>query len=126
MDSLYSRQVGTIGKNAMTKLLKLKILIIGCDTIGVECAKSLALMGIKKLYLYDNNIYNNNYYGRLIYKTGAKKKLSVLCKEFLHILNPELEVEILPKLDKKSIKQWKDSGNLDCIVQTTNNAIEKV
>ena len=58
MDSLYSRQVGTIGKNAMAKLLKLKILIIGCDTIGVECAKSLALMGVKKLYLYDNTIYN--------------------------------------------------------------------
>ena len=126
MDSLYSRQVGTIGKNAMAKLLKLKILIIGCDTIGVECAKSLALMGIKKLYLYDNTIYNRNYYGRLIYKTGAKKKLSVLCKEFLKILNPQLEVEILSSLDKKQIKGFREKKELDGIVQTTNNAIEKV
>ena len=74
MDSLYSRQVGTIGKNAMSKLLKLKILVIGCDTIGVECIKSLSLMGVNKLYLYDNTIYNNKYYGRIIYKTGEKKR----------------------------------------------------
>jgi len=126
MDSLYSRQVGTIGKSAMAKLLKLKILIIGCDTIGVECAKSLALMGINKLYLYDNTFYNNKHFGRLIYKTGEKKKLSILCKEFLGILNPQLEVEILASLDKSYLNKLKESNSLDGIVQTTNNAIEKI
>ena len=126
MDSLYSRQVGTIGKNAMAKLLKLKILIIGCDTIGVECAKSLALMGVKKLYLFDNTIYNTKHYGRLIYKSKSKKKLSVLCKEFLAVLNPQLEVEILGSLNRTQLQDFKMAGDLDGIVQTSTKAIENI
>ena len=33
--------------------MELKVLILGCDTEGMECAKSLALMGVK-MYLFDN------------------------------------------------------------------------
>ena len=73
--------------------------------VGVECIKSLSLMGVNKLYLYDNTIYNNKYYGRIIYKTGEKKKLSVLAMEFAKTLNPQISVEILGSLDKKEIKK---------------------
>ena len=39
MDNLYSRQIGTIGKKSMNKLLNLKVLVIGCGATGMECVK---------------------------------------------------------------------------------------
>ena len=54
MEYLYSRQIGALGKCTMTHISNLETIIIGCDTIGVETAKSLVLMGIKKIYLHDS------------------------------------------------------------------------
>jgi molybdopterin/thiamine biosynthesis adenylyltransferase len=42
MDALYSRQIGVLGKNAMKHISNLNVVIMGCDTIGIETAKSLA------------------------------------------------------------------------------------
>ena len=51
MNNLYSHNWCN-RHDAMKKLMELKVLILGCDTEGMECAKSLALMGVKKcIYL---------------------------------------------------------------------------
>ena len=42
---LYSRQIGTFGMDAMEKLLKLKVLIVGMRGLGVETAKNIILSG---------------------------------------------------------------------------------
>ena len=64
--SLYSRQIGAIGSDTMGKLSNLKAYILDLDTIGLETAKCLCLLGIKKLYINDkrkitNTIKGNNY-----------------------------------------------------------------
>ena len=51
--NLYSRQIGTFGLEAMGKLMKLKVLIIGMRGLGVETAKNLILAGPKSVTIYD-------------------------------------------------------------------------
>ena len=51
--NLYSRQIGTFGLEAMGKLMKLKVLIVGMRGLGVETAKNLILAGPKSVTLYD-------------------------------------------------------------------------
>ena len=52
-DNLYSRQIGVIGKDTMLKLSNLKVFLLYLDTLGIEIAKCLCLLGIKTLYVYD-------------------------------------------------------------------------
>ena len=87
METLYSRQIGVLGKNAMRHIANLNVVIMGCDTIGVETAKSLVLMGVKALYIYDNTPYSHEHYGRLLHKSTTPCKLSILCKQFIDNLN---------------------------------------
>ena len=41
----YSRQIGAYGVEAMSKLIKLRVLIVGLKGVGVEAAKNLILAG---------------------------------------------------------------------------------
>ena len=50
---LYSRQIGAFGLEAMLKLVKMKVLIIGLKGVGIECAKNTTLAGVHTMGLYD-------------------------------------------------------------------------
>ncbi|QRG40836.1 ubiquitin-activating enzyme E1 1 [Candidozyma auris] len=52
-ESLYSRQLYVLGKEAMLKMQNANVLIIGLRGLGVEIAKNVALAGVKSLSLYD-------------------------------------------------------------------------
>lgn len=52
-ESLYSRQLYVLGKEAMLKMQNANVLIIGLKGLGVEIAKNVALAGVKSLSLYD-------------------------------------------------------------------------
>ena len=43
--NLYSRQIGTFGMETMSKLVQMKVLIVGLRGLGVETAKNLILAG---------------------------------------------------------------------------------
>jgi molybdopterin/thiamine biosynthesis adenylyltransferase len=49
----YDRQIRTIGRDAMQKILQSKTLLCGMNGVGAEIAKNLVLMGAKHLTLYD-------------------------------------------------------------------------
>ena len=49
---LYSRQIGTYGMDAMLKLVRMKVLLVGVRGVGVETAKNATLAGIHTLTLY--------------------------------------------------------------------------
>lgn len=51
--NLYSRQIGTFGMETMGKLIKMKVLIVGCRGLGVEVAKNLILAGPAQVDVYD-------------------------------------------------------------------------
>eukprot|EP00040_Diaphanoeca_grandis_P030633 m.181503 g.181503 ORF g.181503 m.181503 type:complete len:1254 (+) comp32069_c2_seq1:380-4141(+) len=50
---LYSRQIGAYGLEAMLKLVKMKVLLIGMRGVGVETAKNTVLAGVNTLTLVD-------------------------------------------------------------------------
>lgn len=52
-ESLYSRQLYVLGKEAMLKMQKANVLIVGLKGLGIEIAKNVALAGVKTLDLYD-------------------------------------------------------------------------
>lgn len=53
-ESLYSRQLYVLGKEAMLKMQNSNVLIIGLKGLGIEIAKNVALAGVKSLTLQDN------------------------------------------------------------------------
>lgn len=52
-ESLYSRQLYVLGKEAMDKMAQSNVLIAGLGGIGVEIAKNVALAGVKSITLWD-------------------------------------------------------------------------
>lgn len=52
-ESLYSRQLYVLGKEAMLKMQHANVLVIGLKGLGVEIAKNIALAGVKSLTLFD-------------------------------------------------------------------------
>ncbi|GBG25630.1 Ubiquitin-activating enzyme, putative [Hondaea fermentalgiana] len=51
----YSRQIGAYGVEAMSKLIKMKVLIVGLRGVGVEIAKNLILAGPGAVTVADSN-----------------------------------------------------------------------
>lgn len=52
-EGLYSRQLYVLGHDAMKKLSRSNVLIIGAQGLGIEIAKNVMLAGVKSLALYD-------------------------------------------------------------------------
>ena len=52
-ESLYSRQIHVLGKEAMEKMANSNILIVGLNGLGVEITKNVALAGVKSIQLFD-------------------------------------------------------------------------
>lgn len=52
---LYSRQIGTFGLDAMVKLVRLKVLVVGVRGLGIEICKNAALAGVHTLALHDDS-----------------------------------------------------------------------
>lgn len=52
-ESLYSRQLYVLGKEAMLKMQHSNVLVVGMRGLGVEIAKNVVLAGVKSLAVYD-------------------------------------------------------------------------
>jgi ubiquitin-activating enzyme E1 len=49
----YPRQIGTFGLEAMLKLTKMRVLIVGIRGAGIEVAKNTTLAGVHTMGIYD-------------------------------------------------------------------------
>jgi len=65
--NLYSRQIGTFGMEAMGKLIKLRVLIVGMRGLGVEIAKNLILAGPASVNIFDPTTVRINDLGSNFY-----------------------------------------------------------
>mmetsp|Transcript_19411 Transcript_19411/g.28753 ORF Transcript_19411/g.28753 Transcript_19411/m.28753 type:complete len:1029 (+) Transcript_19411:1-3087(+) len=54
-ESLYSRQLYVMGREAQKRMAKSDVLILGANGLGVEVAKNVILAGVKKVTLKDTN-----------------------------------------------------------------------
>ena len=50
-DSLFSRQIGTIGKKSMEQLLSQRVLLAGNNNIAIEFSKCVSMLGIETLFI---------------------------------------------------------------------------
>jgi ubiquitin-activating enzyme E1 len=53
-ESLYSRQLYVMGREAQLRMGTANVLIVGLNGLGVEIAKNIILAGVKSVTLYDN------------------------------------------------------------------------
>jgi len=107
--NLYSRQIGAYGVELMGKLIKLKVLIVGCKGIGVETAKNLILAGPNTVTVYDNEPVAIQDLGTNFYLTenDIGKKRSEVCIKHLEQLNSYVNVNAhTGELNEKFIDQY--------------------
>ena len=98
--NLYSRAIGTFGLETMSKLIKLKVGIVGLRGNGVETAKNLILAGPHTVVLYDDTItaiedLSANFYLRE--EHVGKVTRAEACVKQLEKLNPNVKVSIASK-----------------------------
>eukprot|EP01111_Echinosteliopsis_oligospora_P018356 TRINITY_DN8368_c0_g1_i1.p1 TRINITY_DN8368_c0_g1~~TRINITY_DN8368_c0_g1_i1.p1 ORF type:complete len:1024 (-),score=345.47 TRINITY_DN8368_c0_g1_i1:36-3107(-) len=55
-EGLYSRQLYVMSREAMAKITKTDVLLIGVSGLGVEIAKNVTLAGVKSLTVYDKDL----------------------------------------------------------------------
>jgi ubiquitin-activating enzyme E1 len=91
---LYSRQIASFGVETMKNLLGLRILIIGCEGVGVETAKNLILAGPKEVVIYDNDKVEGRDLGTNFFfqESDIGKTRSAVCIDQLSVLNPYVDV----------------------------------
>ena len=97
-NGLYSRQIGAIGKNTMSKLLNLKICLIGGGAVGQETVKCISLLGIKELHIYDPTILSKKHENYIYYR----KKLGITLSQNNLLFSRELN----SNLDTFEIKHF--------------------
>ena len=106
---LYSRQLGIIDSDSMTKLTSMKYLIIGLRGLGIEILKNLILEGPQRVDIYDPNyinIYdlNSNYF---VTEEDINKIRDETIIEKIKDLNPYVKNDLLNKkliIMKKNMK----------------------
>lgn len=94
--SLYSRQLYTIGKDAMNAIVKSSVMISGMSGLGLEIAKCVILTGAKSVTLHDINVIkqkdlSSNYYAT---PSDIGKNRADVVKNKLSLLNPYVQINV--------------------------------
>lgn len=121
-ESLYSRQLYVLGKEAMLKMQNANVLIIGLRGLGVEIAKNVALAGVKSLALYDPKpveIQDLSSQFFLSEKDIGKPIAEVTAARVLE-LNLYVPISVATDISESSLSKYK------CIVATNLTLEEQV
>jgi len=101
MNERYSRQIlfDQIGKEGQEKLLKSRVLIVGCGALGSSHAEMLARAGVGFLRIVDRDFveFTNLQRQTLFSEKDAQEKLpkAIAAKNRLREINSEIEVEAI-------------------------------
>ncbi|SGZ58308.1 CIC11C00000005903 [Sungouiella intermedia] len=113
-ESLYSRQLYVLGKEAMLKMQNANVLIIGLNGLGNEIAKNVALAGVKSLSLYDplpvelRDLSTQFFLSQL----DVGKPTASVAAEKLKELNLYVPISVVDDISEATLSQFK------CIVAT--------
>lgn len=124
----YARQIAVeeIGREGQEKLLRAKVLVIGCGALGSMVAMQLAGAGIGKIGIADfDSVDISNLQRQFFFTTeeAGMKKAELLARN-IGRLNPEVEVELFPLMITKRNAE-KIFENFDFIVDATDNPESK-
>lgn len=121
-ESLYSRQLYVLGKEAMLKMQNANVLIIGLSGLGVEIAKNVALAGVKLLALYDPKPVDLKDLSTQFFLTEADigKPTADATKPKLAELNLYVPISVVNDISEATLSLYK------CIVATNLSIEEQV
>jgi len=104
--NLYSRQIGAYGVEAMSKLIKLRILLVNVRGLGIETAKNLVLAGPGALTIFDPNPVAASDVGVNFFTQAddVGKNRAEVCAPRLQELNRLVQVRAAPVLDESVVK----------------------
>lgn len=113
-ESLYSRQLYVLGKEAMLKMQNANVLIIGLKGLGVEIAKNVALAGVKSLSLYDPNPVEARHLSSQFFlsELDIGKPIAEATKDKISELNQYVPISVVSDISEATLKQFK------CVVAT--------
>ncbi|CCH41012.1 ubiquitin-activating enzyme E1 [Wickerhamomyces ciferrii] len=107
-ESLYSRQLYVLGKEAMIRLQNSNILIIGLRGLGLEIAKNVALAGVKSLSIYDPKPTELKDLSTQFYLTeedvGKPRAAASLSK--LSELNSYVPISVVDELSEETLSKF--------------------
>ncbi len=118
----YDRQIKIFGEEGQEKLKKAKVFIAGAGGLGSSISIYLAVAGVGKLRMVDNDIVTLDNLNRQILHWGndiGKKKLES-AEEKLKKINSNAEVEVISEtIDKDNVTDL--VGDCDMIVDAMDN-----
>ena len=116
-ENLYSRQIILFGMETMSKISKLKILIIGLRGLGIEIAKNVIVSGPNKVIVFDPNKVELRDLGSNFYlsKQDIGKRRDKSCINKLKKLNKYVNVDYFKENFMEDIFD-KIIGNFNVIV----------
>lgn len=100
-ENLYSRQLYVLGHEAMQKMMKTKVLVIGLDGLGQEIAKNLCLAGLKSIDLFDKTLVTARDLGAGFYlsRSSIAHSRDTAVWPQLRALNKYVSVHVAAKAD---------------------------
>lgn len=124
-ESLYSRQMYVLGREAMEQMMNSNILISGLNGVGVELAKCVILAGVNSVTLHDDKkvsledlssqyYLNTNDVG--LYRTKSS------CPAKLKELNPYVKVDVMDG----DLCELVRSKKFDVVVMTDSTLDEQI
>jgi len=126
MNERYSRQIlfAEIGKDGQEKLLKSRVLIVGCGALGASHAEMLARAGVGFLRIVDRDFveFTNLQRQTLFSEQDAKERLpkAIAAKNRLREINSETDVQaIVADVNHSNIENL--IKNCDLILDGTDN-----
>lgn len=113
-ESLYSRQLYVLGKEAMIKMQNATVLVIGLKGLGVEIAKNVALAGVKSLALYDPLPVETKDLSTQFFLSSQDvgKPTALATAEKLKELNLYVPISVVSDISESTLAQFK------CVVAT--------
>lgn len=126
MNERYSRQIlfNQIGKDGQEKLLKSRVLLVGCGALGAAHAEVLARAGVGFLRIIDRDFveFTNLQRQTLYSENDAKERLpkAVAAKNRLAEINSEIEIDaIVADVNHSNIEGY--IKDVDLILDGTDN-----
>ena len=118
----YSRQLPLIGRDGQDKLKRAKILIAGAGGLGSPVATYLALAGVGRIVIVDNDVVELSNLNRqtLHWPSDVGRKKTTSAEEKLRAMNPYVEVETVScKIEEINVNEI--VGDADLIVDALDN-----
>ena len=116
---LYSRQIGAFGLEAMLKLTKMKVLVVGLRGLGVEVAKNTTLAGVHTMSLFDPEPTAVRDLGTNFFLTEADIGTSraVVCAPKIQVRSPVLRQSFFMQCHYWCFQELNPNVNVKAVVE---------